>query len=334
MFETPYIIDLHVDSIIQQRLFGYDVTRRHRSLRLGQPLFWHCDIPRMCEAGYKGACLGIHYWPWESEGGWRELNRQIDYLDRVLSRDESVLRVRGSGDWERAAGQNKLALGPGVEGAHMLNGDLSRVQGLRELGVQYLTLTHFSKNKAATPSMGRGANERDGLSAFGRELVTALNEAEIVVDLAHVNMPGVLDACALSREPVFVTHTGAKACYDHARCLSDEAIDAVVETDGVIGIIFAPIFLTGRRKASTECVLDHLEYVIDRAGIRHVAIGSDYDGWLPAIPDDQRDCLDIALVPQGLSARGYSSDDIRRIMGTNALEVLDGTRRRRRTVII
>ena len=61
-------IDLHVDSIIQQRLFRYNIRRAHRAGFKGQPLFWHADVPRMLEGGYGGACMGIHYWPWESEG--------------------------------------------------------------------------------------------------------------------------------------------------------------------------------------------------------------------------------------------------------------------------
>ncbi len=66
------LLDLHVDSLIVNRLFGYDPLKRHRAGRPGQPLFWHADLPRMREAGYGGACMGVHYFPWESEAGWRE----------------------------------------------------------------------------------------------------------------------------------------------------------------------------------------------------------------------------------------------------------------------
>ncbi len=192
-------LDLHVDSIIQQRLFRYRVTRRHRHGIGGQPLFWHADVPRMVEAQYLGACLGIHYFPWESERGWREMNRQIDYLDQVIGQDECVFRVASPGDWRVARERGLLAVAPGVEGAHMLDAKIERVEALAERRVAYLTLTHFSKNAAATPSMGRGANETDGLTSFGRELVAALDEHEILVDLAHVNTPGVLDACEVAK---------------------------------------------------------------------------------------------------------------------------------------
>ncbi len=320
-------LDLHVDSIIQQRLFGYSMTRRHGAKLRGQPLFWHADVPRMIDAGYYGACLGIHYWPWESEGGWRELNRQIDYLDDVVALDERVFRVRDGGDWAAARDAGKLALAPGVEGAHMLNGELARVAELARRDVAYLTLTHFSANSAATPAMGRGADEKTPLTGFGVELVAALEEHEIVVDLAHVNTPGVLHACSIATRPLLCTHTGVKSVHDHARNISDEEIDAIAETGGVIGMIFAPTFLAGRLRASTECVVEHLEHVVDRVGIDHVAIGSDYDGWLPAIPSDQRDCRDVVLLGNLMRARGWTEDQIDALYWRNALRVLS-TRRR------
>lgn len=315
-------VDLHVDSIIQQRLFRYNVTRRHRKGLSGQPLFWHADVPRMVEASYAGACLGIHYFPWESERGWREMNRQIDYLDEVVAADPLVFRVRKPTDWRRAEKAGRLALAPGVEGAHMLAGDIERVGALAARDVAYLTLTHFSKNSAATPSMGRGANEVDGLTGFGRELISALDEHGVLVDLAHVNTPGVLEACAVASRPVMCTHTGVKGVHEHARNITDEEIDAIAETGGVIGVMFAPVFLAGNLRADTHCVVDHLEYLIDRVGVRHVAIGSDYDGWLPTIPSDHRDCRDMHRVSDELLRRGHKKEDVARIMAGNALEVL------------
>ncbi len=314
-------IDLHVDSIIQQRLFRYDLRRRHRRGIKGQPLFWHADIPRMIEAGYQGACMGIHYYPWESERGWRELRRQIGYLDEVAEGDARTLRVRSSKDWERAREQGKLALAPGVEGAHMLNGRIERVAALAEMGVVYLTLAHFSTNSAATVSMGRGANERDGLTAFGRRLIEELNRHGVGIDLSHVNTPSSLDACAISRAPVFCTHTGVKGVHDHSRNISDAEIDAIASTGGVIGLIFAPLYLSGKLRLRTVDALEHLDYIVQRVGIDHVALGSDYDGWLPTILSDHRDCRDMIRVTDGLRQRGYSAEAIEKITRTNALRV-------------
>ncbi len=316
------VIDLHVDSIIQQRLFRYNIRRKHRAGIPGQPLFWHADIPRMVEAGYRGACMGIHFYPWETERGWQEMKRQIAYLDDVTAEDDRTLRIRSVADWERAKEEGKLGLVPGVEGAHMLNGKIERVAELASQNVAYLTLAHFSANSAATPSVGRGANEEQGLTAFGRRLVEELNRYGIGVDLAHVNTPGVLDACEVSRAPLFCTHTGVKGVWDNPRNITDAEIDAIATTGGVMGIIFAPLYLAGKWRADTEVALDHLDYIVDRVGVEHVAIGSDYDGWLPTILSDHRDCRDMVRVVDGLRRRGYDHSDLDKIVSGNSLRVM------------
>lgn len=318
------MLDLHVDFIIQQRLFRYNALRAHSALVKGQPLFYHADIPRMREAGYLGACLGIHFFPWESERGWREMNAQIDYLDRITQTSEDVLRVRTAQDWALAREQGKLALAPGVEGAHMLNGKIERVEELARRGVAYLTLTHFSTNMAAATGWGRGASETQGLSSFGKELVIELERNDVRVDLAHVNTPGVLDTCAIAKKPVFCTHTGCRALNDHPRNITDEEIDAIASTGGVIGIIFGPFFLAGKMFAPSDCVLDHVEYVVDRVGIEHVALGSDFDGWLATIPNDMKDCRDVIKILDGLKRRGFTEEQIEAITHENALRVLRG----------
>ncbi len=314
------VVDLHVDSIIQQILFRYNVRKRHRAGFKGQPLIWHADIPRLREAGYKVICMGIHYWPWESKKAWRLLNKQIDYLDKVAAEDPDAMRIHGPDDWDAAFERGVLGMVPGVEGAHLLAGNLGRVQEMASRGVAYLTLAHFSRNSAATPSMGRGANERDGLTDFGRALVAELNRWGVTIDCAHVNTPGVMEVCELTKAPIFCTHTGVKGVHDVSRNVSDAEIDAIAHTDGVIGIMYASTFLAGSLRTSSQAIVDHIDYVVKRVGVRHVCLGSDYDGWIP-IPRDQRDCRDVVKVTDGLLRRGYSEQDIALILRDNAARV-------------
>lgn len=314
-------LDMHVDFILQRRLFGYRPHRAHRAGVRGQPLFWHCDLPRMRQADYAGAILGVHYWPWQSERGWRECLRQIELIDRVCT-GAGVRRIRRFADWQQAYDAGEIGLGVGVEGAHQLNGKLERVAELRRRHVTYLTLTHFSKNAAATPNMGRGANERDGLTDWGKALIGALNDAGIAVDVSHVNGPGVLDACAHSRAPILATHTCARGVYPSARGIGDAQIDAIAQSGGVMGVIFGPRFLSGQRKGSTHLIADHIDYIVQRVGVDHVGFGTDYDGWLDAIPSDQRDCRDSRKLTDILLDRGYSSNDIYKMYRGNTLRVL------------
>ncbi len=315
--EQVGLVDMHVDFLIQRRLFGYDPRREHRAGMQGQPLWWHCDLPRMKQAGYAGGCLGIHWWPFESERGWAEAMRQIDELDRIAESDPLAMRVRGADGWAEAQRQGRVGLQPGVEGAHILNGKLERVEELARRGVAYLTLAHFSRNAACSPSMGRGANEREGLTGLGRELVAELNRCGVAVDVSHVNMPGVLEACSVTTRPVFATHTGVKARCDVPRNVSDAAIDAIAATDGAIGVIVGPMFLNGTLHATSADVADHIDHIVQRVGARHVCTGTDYDGWLPRICRDHRDCRDYVKVTAELLRRGYTHDDLAAILRHN-----------------
>lgn len=317
------VLDLHADPLLIHRLFGYDLTKKHAAGISAQPFFWHTDIPRMREAGYLGVCLGIHYWPWSSEGAWAEMQTQIRIVDEITSKIDGCVRIRCADDWEKVQ-QNPNAFGVavGVEGAHMLNGRLDRVPALADLGVAYLTLAHFVGNVAVAPSMGRGANSHQGLSPWGHRLISSLNDHGITVDVAHVNRPGVLDICAASRAPILCSHSAAASLYPSPRNLSDPELDAIASTDGAIGVIFGPHFLIGSLRTSSDAILNHIEYIAHRVGTRHVAIGTDYDGWMPAIPYDQRDCRDTVKVSAGLLNRGWSERDVALVLHGNALRVL------------
>jgi len=316
------MLDLHVDFIIQKRLFGYDPVRAHRPWLRGQPWFNHADLPRMHQAEYVGACLGVHYLPFEREAGWREAKRQIAAIDAITEASPLARRVRTPGEWRAAIDDGVMAIAPGVEGAHMLNKDLSRVEELRDLGVAYLTLAHLGPNSAASNGYGIRSNATKGLTELGRDLVAELERCDILVDLAHVNTPGVLDACARATKPLMCTHTGCRSLHQHKRLLTDEELDAVAETGGVVGIIFAPTFLTGRLRATSACVVDHIEYALDRLGPAHVAIGSDFDGWLPSIPSDMRDCTGAHRVLDELRRRGHGEQVVEGVAWRNALRVL------------
>lgn len=314
------VVDLHVDVILQRRLFGYDPLKRHRAGWRGQPLFWHTDIPRMLEASYTCAALGLHYWPWESVRGWREIQRQFAVVESLLS--SGVCLARCVEDIERAHREGGLAICAGIEGAHVLNGSLSVLEEAAERGCLYLTLAHFSKNAAATPGMGRGQDQRSGLTEFGRALVRRLNALGILVDVAHVNGPGVLEACEVSNAPVLATHTCVRALFDTPRGLNDDAIRSIAQTGGVMGVIFAPYFLSGRLWASVDILIDHIFYIAELVGWEHVALGTDFDGWIASIPHEMRDCRDLVVLVERMLARGADVGSIRGMLGENVMRVL------------
>jgi membrane dipeptidase len=320
--DDQIVVDLHVDCVLSHRLFRYDIRKRHRAFMRRQPLFWHTDVPRMLEGGYSGVALGMHYWPRERERGWREVQKQLDYMERVVEQDDRVVRGETAADIETAHENGQIAFMAGLEGGHLIGQNLDHLEEARERGAVYLTLAHFSKNAACTPGMGRGANQTDGLTPFGHDLIEKLNDCEILVDVAHVNRPGVLEACEASRAPVIASHTSCVALQDNNRGVTDEGLAAIAETGGVIAIIFGPNFLRGKLNVSIDAVVDHIFHVAEQVGPEHLALGTDFDGWLPTIPNDLRDCRDMAFLSQRLIDRGMSHDDVSGLLGRNFLRVL------------
>ena len=314
------VIDLHLDILLTARLFRflrYDISKQHRPLFHPQPLVLHADIPRMLEGGYRAAILGLHYWPWESPKGWAEASKQLSILEKKVEEDPRITLAKTPADLEKAHREGKIALLTGIEGAHILNGSLTPLDEAGERGCVYLTLAHFSKNSAATPGLGRGKNQTDGLTEWGKNLVRKLNQLKMFVDVAHVNNLGVLDACSVSSQPVIASHSCAQGVHPSPRGLTDDGIKAIAETGGVIGLIFAPQFIRGKLLTATDTLIEHAKYIADLVGPQHLAIGTDFDGWIFTIPSDLRDCRDLPLFTQKLLDAGFSKEETAGILGKN-----------------
>jgi membrane dipeptidase len=140
----------------------------------------------------------------------------------------------------------------------------------------------------------------------------------VIVDLAHINRRGFLEACALATRPPIVSHTGVTSAYAHWRNIDDEQIRAVADKGGVVGIIFCPRFLGG---SGIEDVVRHLRHVIDVAGEDTPALGSDWDGMIVPTPD-LRDAAHLPHLTDALLRAGFGEGVIAKVLRNNALRVL------------
>jgi microsomal dipeptidase-like Zn-dependent dipeptidase len=211
----------------------------------------------------------------------------------------------------RIEGRVEVAGILGVEGAHVLEGDLENLRRLFDAGVRIVAPTHFFDNAIGGSMHGV---EKGGLSELGRAMIREMETRGMLLDLAHASSAVIEDALALSTRPVIVSHTGVRGTCDNNRNLSDAQIQAIAATGGVIGIGYWDTAVCGD---DATAIARAIVYTAEQVGAEHVALGSDFDGAVP-VPFDT---TGLALIVDALLDRGMGESDIRRVMGENAARV-------------
>jgi membrane dipeptidase len=312
-------IDLHADTLMWSRWIGYDLSVRHEPPLPRAAFFGHVDVPRLAEGGVGAQFFGLVSLPIAERGLTRVVDEQIDLLDAQIRKKPNRLRKITSAEAVlQAQADGVVGALLGIEGAHALEGDLDRVEHFARRGVRYLGLLHFSANQAGFPAYGKGRRDTEGLSRWGKELVARCEAESVIVDLAHINHRGFLEACAMATRPPIVSHTGVSGAHAHWRNIDDEQLRAIANKGGVVGIIFAPRYLGG---ASIDDVVRHVRHVVDVAGEDTPALGSDWDGMI--VPTrDLRDPSHLPLLTDALLANGLDERVVAKILRGNALRVL------------
>jgi membrane dipeptidase len=312
-------IDLHADTPMWMRWVGYDVLREHARPPLPRAAYGgHVDVPRLLRGGYAAQFFGLVSIPVRDHGLFAAVDAQIDRVEEAIARSGGTLfGGRTADDVTRAHREGKVAALLGIEGAHALEGDLDKLDHFARRGVRYLGVLHFSANAAGFPAFGRGRDDAQGLTAWGRALVERCDALGVIVDLAHINRLGFFEALEITRNPVYVSHTGVARVHPHWRNLDDQQIRAVGSRGGAVGVIFAPRFL-GRD--GVEAVADHIAHVVDVAGEDTPALGSDWDGMI--VPS--RGLRDPTGLPNLLDVLGkrFPARVVEKIARDNALRVL------------
>lgn len=213
---------------------------------------------------------------------------------------------------ERVAGNNVTGAMFSVEGLHNLEGDISNVDRLFDAGMRMAGFAHFFDNDVTGSMHGV---ERDGLTDFGREVFTTLEQRGVIIDLTHSSHEAVATMLKMATNPVVLSHGGVQGTCDNNRNVTDDEIRGVAATGGVIGIGY---FVTAVCGLSVDAVLDAIDHVVEVGGVETAALGSDYDGSVTV----GWDTSELAAITQGLLDRGYSDEDIAAIMGANTLRVM------------
>jgi microsomal dipeptidase-like Zn-dependent dipeptidase len=309
------VIDLHVDSLLWPR----DLSRDGPG--------GHVDFPRMREGGLDAAAFTLptqffgaaglkafhDLWPpttWFSP--WERLRYQLQCMTRWVERSgnrvqiaRTAAEVRGNHD------QGILSVFHGIEGAHALGTDLSRVETVAREGILFIAPVHLADNAYG----GSSGGSNRGLSDLGRELIQAMNREGLLIDLAHSSPATFEEALALTSLPPLVSHIGARAVHDTSRNLSDDQIRLVAERGGVIGVMLAP---PATSRPDLHEVIAHLRHIIAVGGEDTPALGSDYDGYV----ETPIDVTGLPQLTQLMLDEGWSEEKIRKVLGENFLRVL------------
>lgn len=250
--------------------------------------------------------------------------------------------VGEASDLDKAKKQRKIAVIMGLQNADQFR-EAKDVKAFHQLGLRCAQLTYNSQNL-----IGSGSTDRidGGVSDYGVEIIKAMNEVGMLIDVSHCGDRTTLDAIELSPRPIAITHSNCRALNDHPRLKTDEAIRKLAAKGGVMGITGVRMFVSAKEPTTVENVVDHIDHVAKLVGIEHVGIGTDSDlmGYDDMPPDQYkqlkasykasyafRDKIDtdgfdhpqkIYDLTEALLRRGYGEDNVQAVLGGNFRRLL------------
>lgn len=327
------IADMHADSL----LYNNSLLRKSRQ--------GHVDIPRLVEGnvclqvftsvtkfplsgdiesnGGKGDLLIpliiLQSWPLRT---WRSLTERALYhankLHEIVRKTNGQARIIYSqNDLEhfiklRLEEPKLVGAILGLEGGHCLGGKLENLNLLYDAGYRLMSPTHFFDNELGG---SLHSSKKGGLSPFGCNVIEKMEELNMIIDLAHASPKMMDDVLKMVNCPVLVSHTGVKGICDNNRNLSDEYIYKIAENGGVIGIGF---WDTATGGGGILSIARSIRYVSDLIGVKHVGLGSDFDGCVKT----PLDASEMSQLTEALLQQGFEPKDIHLIMGGNFMRLL------------
>lgn len=309
-------LDSHCDTPM---FFGQHIDFAQRDDRL-------CvDLHKMTE-GRLDATIMVAYLK-QGERDPETLLATTAKTDRILTQIEKMAAhnctamdlARTPDDLYRLKREGKKAVMLGIENGYAIGRDLSNVERFRRRGVVYMTLCHNGDNDICDSA--RGNHEHGGLSEFGQEVVREMNRVGMMVDLSHAAEESFYDAIQVSQLPIVCSHSSARALCNHPRNLTDDQLKALAHSGGVAQVTLYHGFLRpDPEPASIIDAVEHLNHMVNVAGIEHVGIGTDFDGdgGVPGC----KNAAEIINFTRRLLAERYSEADLRLIWGENFLRVM------------
>ncbi|MEJ2722297.1 MAG: membrane dipeptidase [bacterium] len=298
------------------------MTSRHRNPIPTSPFIYHVDIPRLRDGGVTAIGLTVPAIPLNILRHGNAVQRAIDKAARWAETVRSQFVMARSGADILAAREKGLpAFFLTLEGAHGVRGEASEIEAFKRSGLVSIGLAHLTRSPNAFSS--RRAKWRDTpLPRPGYALIEKMETSGLIVDLAHMASRSFLDAVEFCKQPPIVSHTGFQSIKPMWRNISDYEAKRVAKKDGVVGVVFYPGYLTGSSDRSLECVMKNIRYLLKVVGDDFIALGSDFDGWGPGMPEGLEDVSRLPRLTDRMLREGIPVDSIRKILGGNAMRVI------------
>lgn len=305
------LVDSHNDFVLRVYKKGVDFGRDNRSTQ--------SDLPKFIEGGVDVQVFAIWIPMKKVRQSYAYTIAQIDKLRRMEEENAGEFEFAYSfEDMKRILEEKKVCGLIGIEGGTAVEDDLDNINEFYELGVRYIGLTWNNSNDIGTSARDEHKKGLEGgLTEFGVEVIKRMDEVGMLIDVSHLGEGTFWDVVEVTKNPIIASHSNCYSIHPHYRNLTDDQIKAIAESGGVININFNDGFLGG---ATVDFVVDHIDYVKELVGIDYVGIGSDFDGGIDP-PVDLYDASQYPELTKALVERGYTEEEIRKILGLNFVRV-------------
>jgi len=319
LHSNALLVDLHND--ILERIFMEDP-----SYNIGIYNYkFETDIPRLKIGGVDLQFFAAWVSPTAYVGKYYQTT--VDLIERLkyeaMINSDNLVVTNNSESSLNVINEKKIAAVIGVEGGHSIEGSIEKLTQLYNLGMRYLTITwNNSTEWAISSSDSRTATV--GLSDFGKEVIRKMDSLGVIIDVSHVGIKTISDILEITHNPIIATHSGVRAIKNSSRNLYDSQIKAIANSGGVIGIVFYPSFIGDSNNdgdSDIDDVVAHIDYIVNLVGIDFVAIGSDFDGTNGYLVEGLSNVTKYPYLTLALLERGYTHNQIRKILGENFLRV-------------
>jgi membrane dipeptidase len=353
-------IDTHCDTPMGMVEMGFDLGQRHEEGCV--------DFPRMIEGGLDAEFFAV----FTSQGPrndsaytevYKYALKVLETIHENVGKNSLMASIATSpDDAYMLKKEGKIAAFIGIENGYPVGKDLSRVSEFYNRGARYITLAHTRNNDICDSSTDSAGPEHNGLSAFGREVVTEMNRIGMIVDVSHISDKAFYDVLKVSKAPVIASHSSCRALCESPRNLSDDMLLALRDNMGVIQICILSDYIKTpdpnpeldakiaalrekygdyqnlseqdkeayrterweirekyKKLATVKDVADHIDHVVQVAGIDHVGIGTDFDGGGKV--EGCKSVAEMKNITIELLHRGYSKAEIEKIWGGNFMRV-------------